>query len=99
MCRLIKALYGHPESGGHWERHLEEAIMANGGTKMPNCPSSYWFEELKLALTVYVDDVMLAGPAGNHDALWKKLRYGSKRVDLEDPEPLSRFLGREHVKL
>ena len=22
MCRLVKALYGHPESGGHWEAHL-----------------------------------------------------------------------------
>ena len=24
MCRLKKALYGHPESGAHWERHLEQ---------------------------------------------------------------------------
>ena len=26
MCRLDKALYGHPESGGHWERHLTDKL-------------------------------------------------------------------------
>ena len=26
MVRLIKALHGHPESGGYWERHLSNAI-------------------------------------------------------------------------
>ena len=31
VCRLIKALYGHPEAGGHWERHLEKIVIALGG--------------------------------------------------------------------
>ena len=44
-------------------------------------------------LTVYVDDLMLGGPAGEHDAFWKALM---QRVKLDDPEPVSRFLGRYH---
>ena len=99
MCQLFKALYGHPESGAHWERHLEAAIKANGGIAIKEHPSSYRFPDLKLLLTVYVDDLMLAGPSENHDGLWHKLRYGTMPITLEDPEPLSRFLGREHVKL
>ena len=94
MCLLKKALYGHPESGAHWERHLHEAVVACGGKAIESHPSSYWFEKLKLLLTVYVDDLMLSGPKGNHKVFWAEL---SKRVDLDEPEALNRFLGRTHV--
>ena len=36
---------------------------------------------------------MLSGPRANHADFWSALR---KQVDLEDPEPLDRFLGRYH---
>ena len=97
MCQLRKALYGHPESGGHWEKHLETAIKGMGGKPVENHPSSYWFEGAKLLLTVYVDDLLLSGPTENHENFWYQLRYGSNPIKLEDPEKLSRFLGREHV--
>ena len=29
-CKLNKSLYGHPEAGGHWERHLHKAIQGCG---------------------------------------------------------------------
>ena len=48
----------------------------------------------KLLLTVYVDDLLLSGPEGAHEAFWKLL--GSK-VKIGDPELLDRFLGRKHV--
>ena len=96
-CKLVKALYGHPESGGHWERHLTDAIKAIGGKPVPNHPSSFWFEESKLLLTVYVDDLLLSGPAGAHAAFWKKLRSGPIPINIEDLEPLDRFLGRTHI--
>ena len=38
-CRLVKALYGHPESGGHWERHFTAAIKKVGGAPVRNHPS------------------------------------------------------------
>ena len=49
---------------------------------------------------VYVDDLLLSGPAGNHDKFWKMItdkNVGNIRV--EDPEPLDRILGRKHVTL
>ena len=97
MCLLVKALYGHPESGGDWENHLTEAVKACGGKAVENHPSTFWFEAEKCLLTVYVDDFLLSGPTGNHEVIWNKLRYGTHPIACEDPEPLSHFLGRNHV--
>ena len=93
-CKLNKALYGHPEAGGHWERHLTNAIEQCGGIAIANHPSSFWFPESSLLLTVYVDDLLLSGPATEHDKLWALLE---EKINIEDPEPLDRFLGRTHV--
>jgi hypothetical protein len=94
-CRLIKALYGHPEAGGHWERHLAAIVRELGGVPVPNHPSCFWFGKPKyLLLTIYVDDLLLSGPEGAHAPFWKAL--GAK-VTIEDPEPLDRFLGRHHT--
>ena len=94
MCLLVKALYGHPESGGHWEQHLTTTINDIGGQAITNHPSSFWFPETKMLLTVYVDDLLLSGPKGQHKQVWEALR---KTIKLEDPEQLSRFLGRTHT--
>ena len=94
MCKLVKALYGHPESGAHWERHLEKAVRAIGGEPVPDHPSSFFFSATKMLLTVYVDDLMLAGPKGGHAEIWKGL--SDQKIALEEPESLSRFLGRGH---
>ena len=94
MCLLEKALYGHPESGGHWERHLEKAVKSCGGVAIPEHPSCYWFKDSKLLLTVYVDDLLLSGPATAHEKFWSNLR---KTINLGEHEALDRFLGRTHV--
>ena len=71
--------------------------MACGGKPVDNHPSSFWFEDSKLLLTVYVDDLLLSGPAEKHKAFWELLRNGPRPIKLDDPEPLSRFLGRNHI--
>jgi len=96
MCLLVKALYGHPESGGHWERHLTEAILKIGGEPIPTHPSSFWFDKTKMLLTVYVDDLLLSGPDAGHAPTWAALRGAG--IALEDAEELYRFLGRTHVR-
>ena len=47
----------------------------------------------KLLGVVYVDDLMLSGPADLHEKFWAAL---AKEVSLEAPEDLDRFLGRHH---
>jgi hypothetical protein len=99
MCRLIKALYGHPEAGGHWEKHLTEAVSAAGGVPVQNHPSSFWFEADRCLLTVYVDDLLLSGPSRGIERIFDALRHGKHPISLDDPEPLGRFLGRSHVEV
>ena len=50
-----------------------------------------------LVIGLYVDDLLMSGPKGSHDGIWNKLRDGPKKIDLDQPELLSRFLGRSHV--
>ena len=97
MCRLIKALYGHPESGAHWENHLTKAVRLLGGEPIWNFPSNFWFEESRLLLTVYVDDLLLSGPIENHAQFWRSLQTGEVPIKIDPPELLDRFLGRKHV--
>ena len=97
MCLLYKSLYGHPDSGGYWEEHLTKAVRARGGQPVPEHPSSFWFQEERLLLTVYVDDLLLSGPESAHDRFWRNLRDGTDGIKLEEPEPLGRFLGRQHL--
>ena len=89
--RLKKALYGHPEAGGHWERHLEEIVVRLGGEAVPSHPSCFFIKRLRLFLVVYVDDLLLSGPANEHGGFWHALRT---QVDIEPPEELDRYLGR-----
>ena len=64
-----------------------------GGDVLQSHPSAFWFPSTRMLLTVYVDDLMLSGPAEHHDTFWLELM---KKVKLDDPEPVRRFLGRYH---
>jgi len=44
-CLLERALYGHPESGGRWERHFTDAVKKIGGVSVSGHPSCFWFQE------------------------------------------------------
>lgn len=67
-----------------------------GGRELEQQPSCYYFERLGLTMSVYVDDLTLSGPQQNHSPFWATLRQS---IDLEDPAPLTKVLGRNHVNL
>ena len=57
VCPLDLALYGHPDSGGHWEKHCEEHLLEQGFEVVSeDWRSFYHHPKLKLSLIVYVDD-------------------------------------------
>ena len=58
-----------------------------GGIEVPGHKSTFWFPKYRQLLTVYVDDLLLSGPAELQDEVWKMIR---SKVDTEDPEPLDR---------
>ena len=93
VCRLRLALYGHPDSGGHWERRCERYLQAAGFEPVREWRSVFWHKKLKTLLVVYVDDFKMAGPTKSLPEAWRLLREGIK---TEDPAPLSKYLGCEH---
>ena len=79
---LERNLYGHPLAGLLWERHFEKILLKHGWEKIPNWECLFVHREKGLFLSVYVDDIKLAGKKQNLDPMWKVL---NKEVDLGEP--------------
>ena len=71
---LRLALYGHPLAGAFWERHCREALLSVGFTTLTGWECCFVHQELKLVLSVYVDDFKMAGQADNFGKGWDLIR-------------------------
>ena len=65
-----------------WERQFEKILLKHGWEKIPNCECLFVHREKRLFLSVYVDDIKLAGKRQNLDPMWKVL---NKEVDVGEP--------------
>ena len=91
VCRLVKALYGHPDAGTMWEQHCHTAVQKVGFKPLgEEWPSLYFHPDRKLLLVIYVDDLKMAGPTQNLPQGWKMLR---RELRLEEETPLGLYLG------
>ena len=88
---LERYLYGHHFEGLLWERQFEKILLKHGWEKIPNWECHFVHREKGLFLSVYVDDIKLAGKKQNLDSMWKVL---NKEVDLGEP---TSFLDHEHL--
>ena len=79
---LERNLYGHPLAGLLWERHFEKIQLKYGLEKVSNWECLFVHREKGLFLSVYVDDINLAGKKQNINPMWKVL---NKEVDLGEP--------------
>ena len=79
---LERNLYGHPLAGLLCERQFEKILLKHGWEKIPNWECLFVHREKGLFLSVYVDDIKLAGKKQNLDPMWKVL---NKKVDLGEP--------------
>ena len=86
VVRLVKALYGHPDSGTmreqHCDRNVEELNFVPVGEEWP---SMYFHKELQLLLVIDIDDLKMAGPKQNLAKGWEMLR---SKLNIE---PETRF--------
>ena len=88
---LERNLYGHPLAGLLWERQFEKILLKHGWEKIPKWKCLFVRSEKGLFLSVYVDDIKLAGKKQNIDPMWKVL---NKEVDLGEP---TSFLDHENL--
>ena len=78
---LERNLYGHSSAGLLWERQFEKILLKHGWVKVSNWECLFVHREKGLFLSVYVDDIKLAGKKQNIDPMWKIL---NKEVVLGD---------------
>ena len=90
-CPLRLSLYGHPMSGKYWENHFTQRVIKAGFRKMMGWECLFVHDDLKLILSVYVDDFKLVGTSGNLQAGWKSLT--DQGLELDPPDPLGDYLG------
>ena len=79
---LERNLYGHHLAALLWERLCEKILLKHGWEKIPNWECLFVHHEKGLFLSVYVDDMKLAGKKHKLDPMWKVL---NKEVDLGEP--------------
>ena len=79
---LERNFFGHPLARLLWERQFEQALMERGWEKVPNWESMFVHRKQGLFLSVYVDDIKMAGKMQNLAPRWKKL---TEDVDIEEP--------------
>ena len=94
---LRLALYGHPDSGGIWEKHCEDQLRTVGWVAvLPEIwQSIFYHPELDLLLVIYVDDFKMAGPTHNLAKGWKTIE---SVIDMDPPEPFGRYFGCNHFE-
>ena len=79
---LDRNLYGHRSAGLFWDRPFEKILLRYAWEKIYNWECFFVHREKGLFLTVYVDDIKLAGKKQNIDPMWKVL---NKEFDLGEP--------------
>ena len=75
-------LYGHLLARLSWDKHFEKILLKHGWYKIPNWECLFVHREKGLFLSVFVDDIKLAGKKQNLYPMWKLL---NKEVDLGEP--------------
>ena len=95
MVPMLLALYGHPDSGGIGEQHLNSRVVKQGWKQiLPDIwHSIFHHQELNCLLVVCVDDFKMAGPSEN---LPKACATVKAAVDIGEPEAYDRYFGCMH---
>ena len=96
VCRLLRALYGHPRSGDIWGDKLEAELLRLGFRRVDSWPSVFVLhshgEKINIVFVVYVDDLVMVG-CKRLICIIKELR---KTINMDEPAALQKYLGCVH---
>jgi len=95
VCRLIKSLYGLKQAGRVWNRTLHAVLTSMGFSHVQSDHGLYTllWDDVKVFMTVFVNDIMFAGSDGTLiDSIVKNL---SLHFKLYDFGPTTQLLGLE----
>jgi hypothetical protein len=87
VCRLLKSLYGLKQAPNIWNKTLHAKLMTLGFVRLDSDYGLYALmenDEVKLLLTVYVDDLLLMGPPSRCASIAVSLRESFELTTLGD---------------
>ena len=73
---LERNLYGRPLAGLLCERQFGKILLKHGWEKVSNWECLFIHRQKGLFLSLYVDDIKLAGKKQNIDPMWKDVDLG-----------------------
>ena len=94
VCRLRKALYGHPMAGDCWAEKLSGVLKGHGFKTLEAWPGIFYKHVLKngkvipAIMVVYVDDIIMVGM----ETVPGLLQAIRREVKMEDPAPHQQIL-------
>ena len=95
VCRLKKALYGHPEAGNFWFDKLSEELKKLDFKLVEGWSSVFVLHpetEHTVAFVIYVDDLLMWG--SSH--LIQIIARVRENIEMEEPSDLQKYLGCVH---
>ena len=90
VVRLLRALYGHPRSGGDWSDYFAKRLREKGWKEFENEKSLWLSPCSSCMLAIYVDDLVISGPDFQVD---QHMRDITKMVTMGRVHAIARFLG------
>ena len=95
VCRLVKALYGHPRAGEFWHHRFQAELITLEFKTIDGWPSMYVPELInndRVIICVYVDDLVILGPK----AMYPVPEALRKEIEMDDLHTLDKYLGCVH---
>ena len=93
VCRLCRNLYGHKLAGLLWQKDAEDVIINKLKFEtVQGWECLYFHRQKQLFLSVYVDDLKMAGKKENLAPMWELM---GKHLELEPAKAMttSQYLG------
>src|SRR5437016_5876161 len=90
-CILQRTLYGLKQSPREWYAELARALEDMGFIQNPYDNSLFTHREMKIAVIIYVDDLLLIG--SDIEKIRDLKRRLGERFDMKDLGPAACFLG------
>ena len=81
-------------------RDCDAIVRDRGFSPIPEWPSCYFHQDMKILLVIYVDDFLMSGPKESLPKAWEALRKGADDgtgIKMADPAVCDRFLGCHHI--
>lgn len=93
VVRLLLALEGHPRAGKYWEEYCRHVLITRGWEPIVGWECLYLHSELKLLLSVDVDDIKIAGRKAPITKAWQSLTTGNSSMNIVAIRTYGQYLG------